>query len=311
LDSRVIQRLLSAGEAAVCGVLLAGLTCMLPGCATIGPAVPKLSSNVGDRIAEMRSLHELAIRRMIDGERRRVDAFLDERWTPQFLRNYIGVTDIVSTIAARSTISAERERDIAAALKEYLADSTEAGPAARAVVTAVERDRKTEPAAIRRELDRFLEEDQLDPASNHVTALLATDDPARELLEWSRQAEIQIRGQRAAMHAPIDEAEEHILSELGSAYDDLMAAQTALTARVQAAAKVKEIQDDALSGLGVRERFEKTKQKALSIGTGVGRALEQLERLAGGGGILGTKMTSVLRDELSGSVAAGDSILVR
>jgi hypothetical protein len=99
----------------------------------------------------MRSLHEHAIQRMFDGERLRVDAFIDQRWAPEFLRNYVGITDIISTVATRRTISGEREQDLAGALKGYLADTTEAPRAAQAVVTAIERDRSTEPTAIRRE----------------------------------------------------------------------------------------------------------------------------------------------------------------
>lgn len=286
---------------------LAFLTTFLAGCATVGPAVPQLSARVGDRLAEMRSLHEHAIRRLFDGERQRVDAFIDERWAPEFLRNYVGVTDIVATVSSRKTISVDREASVAGALRSYLTDSSEAPRAARVVIAAIERERVAEPTAIRRELARFVGDDRVDAATVHVAALLGSEDPAHELIEWARYAEREIQRQRAAMHAPIDEAEERTLTELGSAYDDLIAMQSAVTARVQAAAKLKELQDDALRGMGVQAGFERAKQRALAVGGGVSRALEQLDRLDHSSLLKGTKAAEILRDALAPATGAADS----
>lgn len=232
---------------------------------------------------------------------------MDEKWTPAFLRHYIGITDIVSTVASRRTISSDREESVAGALHEYLADTTEAPRAARAVIVAIERDRVTEPASIRRELNRFVADDRVEAASIHVTALLGTDDPAGELIEWARYAEHEIRAQRAALHAPIDEAEERTLGELSSAYDELVAAQSALTARMQAAAKVKEIQDDTMRGLGIQGSFERAKLSALVVGGSVGNALGQMERLDQYSLLKGTRLAEILRNALAPSPSHADT----
>jgi len=289
-----------ASSGAACERIVGALAVIaLTGCATVGPAVPELSGRVGDRLAEMRSLHEHAIRRMFEGERRRLDAFVDLRWTPAFLRNYVGNSDILSTVSARRTISEERESDVTGALKGYLPnDTTEASRAARAVVAAIESDRVTEPATIRRELTKYVDDKQLDAATRHVIALLGTDDPARELIEWARHTEREIQRQRRTLHAPIDSAEDHTLAELDSAYDKLVTAQAALTARMQKAANLKQLQDDALRSVGLDTAFARVKAGALTTGAGVGRALERLEALEDAELLKGTKPAQVLREAL-------------
>lgn len=304
---------LHEGEASRWGVvrsLVLGLLAVaLTGCATIGPSVPKLSSHIGDRLAEMRALHEVTVRRLFDGERQRVDAFIDEKWTPAFLRNYLGNSGIVATVQARQTISSERELEIGVVLRDFLPqDTTEAPKAAHAVVVAIERERSPEPATIRRELDRFVSAERLEAATLQVSALLGTDDPARELIEWARSAEYEIRARRRALHAPIDEAEERTMAELAGAYDELAAAQSALTARVQAAAKLKELQDDGLRALGVQDRFEQAKQQALKVGAGVGKALSQMEKLDHSALLKGTVLEEILRDAITPVPLKADSV---
>jgi hypothetical protein len=109
------------------------------------------------------------------------------------------------------------------------------------------------------------------------------------------------------MHAPIDEAEEHALGELTHAYDELVAAQSALTSRVQAAAKLKQIQDDALNGLGVQQTFERVRQQAIAVGAGVGTALDQMERLDPSALLKGTRMAEILRAALAPAPTVADT----
>lgn len=68
------------------------------GCATMGPAPAKLSAEVGDRISEMQGLHQLALKRYFESERKRVETFLQEEWVPLFLKNFLSTSELMEDL---------------------------------------------------------------------------------------------------------------------------------------------------------------------------------------------------------------------
>lgn len=69
------------------------------GCgATIGPAPAKLSAEVGDRISEMHELHQLALKHYFESERKQVETFLQEKWVPLFLKNFLSTSQLMEDL---------------------------------------------------------------------------------------------------------------------------------------------------------------------------------------------------------------------
>lgn len=253
----------------VCSVLLSGGT----GCARMSQATPKLSAELGSRIAEMRGLHELTLRRFFDGERDRIEAFLDREWTPLFLRNFLGTSNLLNDIAAAGFVSERDQSAIQTALARFLRDTTEAPRAMREVVAVVTRTRSAEPAAVRPVIQRFVDDPRVDAATTHVSALLRSEDPAILVLEWAEDAQEQINLMRRQMLDPVNEAERMATSEVAEAYAQMAQANGAITGRLEAAAKVTEQQDALLKAFGIDSAAGKIRQRLAGISGAVGSAL--------------------------------------
>lgn len=89
------------------------------GCgATIGPAPAKLSAEVGDRIAEMQGLHQVALKRYFESERKRVETFLQEKWVPRFLENFLSTSELMEDL-----IHLESESDRLPLIIEWVSDA--------------------------------------------------------------------------------------------------------------------------------------------------------------------------------------------
>jgi hypothetical protein len=185
-------------------VLLLHVAMSCSGCATIGPAAPHLSAEIGTRTADMQAVHTEAVRRYFALERRRVEDFFNQVWLPKFLSNFVTTTDIVKTLA---------------------------------------RDPK----------------------------------PAELIIEWSGDAQTKIASERREFLTPVDEAEHTVLAELATAYADLSAAQSLLTARLQVAADLKDEQDRVLQRLQVDRTFANVKQQLGGVSQAVGTALSTVD----------------------------------
>lgn len=98
------------------------------GCgATIGPAPAKLSAGVGDRIAEMHELHQLALKNYFESERKQVETFLQEKWVPRFLENFLSTSRLMEDLR-----QLDKESDQLPLIIEWIAETQ----------AAIERKRK-------------------------------------------------------------------------------------------------------------------------------------------------------------------------
>jgi hypothetical protein len=239
----------------------------------MGQATPKLSAELGDRIAEMQGLHQLTLQRFFDGERQRIEEFLDQEWTPLFLRNFLGTSNLLADIAAAGFVSERDQSAIQTALVRFLRDTTEAPRATREVVVVVTRTRSAEPAAVRTVLQRFVEDARVDAATTHVSSLLRSEDPAILVLEWAEDAQEQINIMRRQMLDPVNEAERLATSEVAEAYAQMAHANGTITGRLEAAAKVTEQQDALLMSFGIDSAAGRIRQRLAGISGAVGSAL--------------------------------------
>ena len=119
----------------------------------------------------------------------------------------------------------------------------------------------------------FVEDDRLEAATSHVSSLLRTADPALLLIEWVTDAQEQINLQRQQMLAPLDEAERAASADLAAAYADMLKANGVITARLEAAAKKTEAQDQLLATFGVKDVANDMRMRLADISQAVGAAV--------------------------------------
>jgi hypothetical protein len=254
-------------------LLALALTLAAGGCAKMSEATPKLSAELGDRMAEMQGLHELTLDRFFDAERRRIQDFLDREWNPLFLKNFLGTSKLLAAISQAGYVSASDSSAIQAAAKRYLRDTTEAGRLTRDVVAAVRGSRGGEEKLVRPIVGRFVEDDKVDDAVTHIVSLLKSEDPATLVLEWAEDAQVEINKKREEMMAPLDEAERTAKSELAKAYGEMAQANGTITGRLEAAARASAQQSALLSAFGVDSVAERLRLRLSGISGAVGEAL--------------------------------------
>jgi ribonuclease HII len=274
----------------------------LAGCATVEHSTPALSAAIAKRTVDMQVVHEQAVRRYFAAERRRVEDFFHDTWVPLFLRNMVGNTRIVAMLAATPRLDESRRSEIATAIRLYV-DDKQADAATEATLKAVESNRSREPNLLRAALKDFVSDaGRADAAATHIASLLGTEEPANLMIEWAKDAEKQIEKKRRELLAPIDEAEQSVLAELAGGYAELHSAQAVLTARLEAAAKVKDEQDQVLEDLGAEKTFANIKHRLTGVSDAVGAALTaadgQLDSAAAE-----AVLSKTLRDELHKTIA--------
>ena len=251
------------------GCLLLSVTA----CATMGPAPPRLSAELGDRMAEMQGLHQLALESFFDSERKLIEEFLEREWIPLFLKNFMGTSDLMNDLATGGLITEQDRANLHAAVQEYLIDPAEADDLTDRIVSAVSGSRTQEATTVRGILADFVEDDRLEAATSHVSSLLRTADPALLLIEWVTDAQEQINLQRQQMLAPLDEAERVASADLAAAYADMLKANGVITARLEAAAKKTEAQDQLLATFGVKDVANDMRMRLANISQAVGAAV--------------------------------------
>jgi hypothetical protein len=225
----------------------------LAGCATVGPSSVKLSAETSARSAELAKLHQDLVRAYFAGERHRVETFLRETWEPQFLRNLLGMSGIMDDLKASIAFDASKRKELSLAMKMYLTDPSESDKLAAEITSTLTKTRATEPDAVRTVIQKYVPNAKVESATTHAAALLGTAEPALLILEFAEDAHAEMEKQRQAMIGPIDAAEKQVLAELGDAYTTLARAQGTITARLEAASRAAQQQDQLLQAVGVTD----------------------------------------------------------
>lgn len=254
-------------------IVLFLLVFVLTGCATVGPASVKLSSETGARSAELGALHQQMVRNYFASERQRVETFLKEKWEPQFLRNFLGETQILKLLQESIAFDDAKTKEIQIALETYLTDKTEAPKAASEIIAALTKTRGGEPAEVRKVIDKFVPNVKVDAATTHIAALIGTHEPGLLIMEFAADAHEAIDKQRKEMIGPIDGAETRVLAELNESYATLARAHGTITARLEAASRAREQQDKLLMSAGI-ENPSAVRERLAGISEKIGNALE-------------------------------------
>ncbi len=223
----------------------------LAACSSISPSTVQLSADVGSRIAEMQRLHLEAVHSYFAVERQKIEDFLTDEWEPLFLRNFLATSDILNKLKNVSQFSQSERSELVQAMRLYV-DSTQALAAVDALIPKLDAERSGEPAVIRSTLSQFgLADPQLEAATVHVTSLLGTDTAGHLMILWAEAAHGEMRKRRQSLLDPLARQEQQVAAELGAAYGQILAGQSAITGRLEAASRVSQEREQLFQSLGV------------------------------------------------------------
>lgn len=248
-------------------VVALGLLLTMNSCATISPETVKLSAEVGNRLSEMQHLHQVALQRYFDAEQEKVEHFLRNEWEPLFLKNYIGEAGIIEMLNNTSRFGDKEKNILSIALATYIDHADTLAMAVDSLVENINLAREDEPEKVKAALGIFLQADEVNGAAVHMSALLASEEPATLILEFAAAAHLEMNIQRRELIRPIEQARADAIGRLSVAYADLIKGQSAITGRLDAANKVRDEQGKVLGILGINETTESIMSKLSNFST--------------------------------------------
>ena len=225
------------------------------GCSSVPNEAVQLASLVGERIVDVRKAHIFAVQNNFASTQDRINTFMDEKWVPHYLDNFVKEANLTDEINKAVPFSS------------------------------------TELAALRGELSLLSVgaggEDEIIDA---VSRAFGDAERGQIVLEFAAAAMQNINAQREELLAPVKKREKEVLSELEAIYFDLVKMQNAVTAHIQSAAEVESVQDDILERLGLLQKRDEIVEDALALneklegaikrGNEVESVVKQLEELA-------------------------------
>jgi len=206
----------------------------------------ELSEVVDRQIAAMQASHESFVRLYYDRLRSDVDAFMRERWIPEFL----GIV-----VSGREEGGQQFRRDLDTAYRLANVDW-------RSRVSAEGLDEEAK-LALERTLQRMLE------AENATLGQV--------LIDFSQAAQAEIDRQRAALLEPIDEQEAFVLGELREGYADLLRGAVAIKAYLASVVDLTEQRDATLAKVGLLDEQRKMVGLAVRASERAAGALRTVE----------------------------------
>lgn len=253
------------------------LIIMLAGCGTMSSATVELSTEITVRIKDIEKTHIYAVNTYFDSERKRIEEFMKERWTPLFLRNFIGTSRILEDLKKTESIGANTRGNLAVAAREYLTDPSEGEAMANKIVDTLNEKRKGEDAAIRTIIKDYIPNEKQDAAAVHMTALLNLETPAVLIMEFAEAANEQIQTQQQGLLKPIEDARAKTLEELRKAYAEIYAGQGVITGRLEAAVRKGEQQARLVDAVGGKGTAAKINARLTSLAKGMNGVFEKIE----------------------------------
>jgi hypothetical protein len=247
------------------------------GCTSIGSATVELSKETTVRIKDLHQVHQEAINQYFDFQETRVEEFIEREWTPLFLKNFLGKSNVIGDIIAVSRISNKTRLEINIAIKIYLSDASESDELTQELIDALSVGRSSERDVTNRILNKYVDDEELPGALSHVMALLGTDEPAIIIMEFAEAAHVQILKQRALMLAPIKFKRKEILISINDRYDEVLAAQGIITGRLDAANKQNQAASSLVDSVFGEGTDQEIRKELLGFGENVSNVLTELD----------------------------------
>lgn len=200
----------------------------LNSCVRVPSQAVVLSRTVGERLPELQASHEAFVSAYFQLSRERVEDFLDQRWIPMFLGNFVERANLMQRLQNVQPFTPEQNNRLQASLQQ-------AGIPA---------------------------DDQL-KIVRAVDSAFGDPDRGKQVLLFSEAALKQIEIKRKSLLTPIDEQERQSLEALRKVYAQVEQAQGTVTAHLSSIQKVTQEQDQVLARLGVLKERDAIVQKAL------------------------------------------------
>lgn len=240
--------------AKVAGAMLV-IVCVLStsACVKVPAQAVVLSRTVGERLPDLQASHEKFVSAYFQLSRERVDDFLDQRWIPTFLGNFVVESKLMDQLENVSPLTPAQNAQLKARLEQ-------------AGITGGDQDK----------------------VFRAVSNALGDPDRGQLVLLFSESALKKIEAKKKALISPIDDQERKVLAELRNVYAQLQQAQSTVTAHLSSVQKVTEEQDQVLQRLGLLKTRDEVVEKAIdtnqqimgiiNAGQEAGETLDKLER---------------------------------
>lgn len=214
----------------------------LASCTKVPREVVELSLAVEDRITVTQASHEAFVAETFATSRARIEDFLQYRWIPVFLEDYVRRSDIVAMISSPEPFDSTN----AARLSEEL--------------------QKLNLAAADR-----------DAVTRAVKNAFGDTERGLTMLDFADAAIEQINLQRRELMTPLASLERKSLEELRANYAELMSMQKTITQFLQSIREVKELEERTLSRLGLMDERDKILRGAVDLNDEIVSAIETAE----------------------------------
>lgn len=226
------------------------LICLLSasGCLSAPRETVELAEIVDAQLVAIQQSHEQIVQKYYEKLRQDVDAFLQERWIPQFLSNVIEGT---------GEQSGRFRKDLDTAYK----------------LSTVDWERVVKIEGI--------EDDDLRQAIQDALRTLAEKERATlgvVLLDFSKAVQEQINRRRQSLIAPINEQEALVLKELRATYADMYRGNAAVKAHLASVADVVQQRDAVLNKLDLLDTQREIVDTAITLSDGAAKALVVAEK---------------------------------
>lgn len=204
----------------------------LCGCVSLPKETVELSEITDHQISELQKSHIKFVQLYYVKLREDVNRFIDEKWTPSFLSKAVNNRVFRADLDDAYVVSSLSIDDISVQLKGNELQA----PHKEIVIEGVKHAIVSEAGKL-----------------------------GQVLIEWSKEAQLQINKKRKELIDPLNEQESYIVEQINSAFFDLQRSQATIKAYLSSAVELKEKQELVISQLGALEKVEKVLNKVTDI----------------------------------------------
>jgi hypothetical protein len=232
------------------------LATLASSCVSVPQEAVVLSNLVGSQIARHRASHEAFVRRYYARSRDVVELFLRDRWVPEYMDTFVSRSRLMELLVTPDEVF---EEDTLERLREEIMAVSGIGEVRTPLVV------------------------------DAVSRVVGNDERGMILLDFAEVALTEIEAQRAELLEPLVLQEEEVLDYLAGSYNQLVQAQTQVTAYLASASDATRTQDEVLQAMGIREvrddalervvRLSDDLATAAKMGDTAAEALEKMREL--------------------------------
>jgi hypothetical protein len=223
--------------------LLALVLCI--SCTSVPQEVVELSVAVEERIVATQTSHEAFVSRYFDASRARIEDFLQYRWIPEFLADFVRSAELIDRLYNVEVLDSLETARLVAELKQV--------PIQRA------------------------HQDEVVGAVNRALGDSVRGDT---VLLFAQAALDEIEAQRRELLTPFDQREATALAELRANYNELMSMQKTVSEFLKSVRETKELEESVLKRLRLQDERDQILKGAIEFNDKVANAIDRGESAA-------------------------------